>query len=67
MDCDEKCTIILKWAAQTKIKFDTSTVKGIQEWGQSHDFTLSQQYAIDNIIKGFKIKLTSFERSIHSC
>ena len=53
MDCSDKCELILKWAKGTGAKFDTSIV----DWGIEHEFTDSQESAIDNIYEKWKVDL----------
>lgn len=50
MDCETQCEHILRWAKKTKVKFDTTVVESILDWGTSHDcgFTSAQEQAIKN-------------------
>ena len=57
MNYYQKCERILRWSVY-KTKFDTTFIEDVMRYyDERGEFTLSQENAIDNIIRKFNIKL----------
>ena len=58
MDHYQKCERILRWSVN-KTRFDTTFIEDVMSYyDERGEFTLSQENAIDNIIRKFNIKLS---------